>query len=77
MKYNNDKSRDYTNPNLPSGEGAQLPIETSALGLGPAGRHPPYSTVALFYQQWNYLLRVLLPVISGSQCWMDHCPYYI
>jgi hypothetical protein len=36
VKYNNDKSRDYTNPNLPSGEGApSLPVDTgAALGLG-------------------------------------------
>ena len=34
VKYNNDKSRDYTNPSLPSGDGApQMPMD-SALGFG-------------------------------------------
>ncbi len=35
VKYNNDKSRDYTNPNLPSGEG--MPLDPTAAmhpGLG-------------------------------------------
>jgi len=34
VKYNNDKSRDYTNPNLPSGEGT-LPMD-AALSYGAA-----------------------------------------
>lgn len=33
VKYNNDKSRDYTNPNLPTGEGG----DQLALGGGLAG----------------------------------------
>ncbi len=36
VKYNNDKSRDYTNPNLPSGDGT-LPVDHHALGFGGMG----------------------------------------
>ncbi len=38
VKYNNDKSRDYTNPNLPSGDG--VPIDPSGIG-GFGGTHAP------------------------------------
>ncbi|CAH1774321.1 unnamed protein product [Owenia fusiformis] len=38
VKYNNDKSRDYTNPNLPTGEGMQFDAQTAAcIGGGAAG----------------------------------------
>lgn len=40
VKYNNDKSRDYTNPNLPSGEGQPAAVavdQSAALGLSAAG----------------------------------------
>jgi polypyrimidine tract-binding protein 1 len=31
VKYNNDKSRDYTNPTLPSGDGDHLPLSGELL----------------------------------------------
>lgn len=31
VKYNNDKSRDYTNPSLPSGDGDHLPLGAADL----------------------------------------------
>jgi hypothetical protein len=35
VKYNNDKSRDYTNPNLPSGDGQPaVPMEQQGAALG-------------------------------------------
>ena len=38
MKYNNDKSRDYTNPSLPSGDGTPgMPMDQ--LGFGGAGKN--------------------------------------
>lgn len=36
VKYNNDKSRDYTNPHLPTGD-AQVPVEAAA-GMGFGGK---------------------------------------
>jgi len=37
VKYNNDKSRDYTNPSLPSGDGGpQMPMD-SGMGFGAGG----------------------------------------
>ncbi|CAH1774322.1 unnamed protein product [Owenia fusiformis] len=39
VKYNNDKSRDYTNPNLPTGEGMQFDAQTAAC----IGGAPPTS----------------------------------
>lgn len=34
VKYNNDKSRDFTNPTLPAGDEGQLPPLAGALGNG-------------------------------------------
>ncbi|KAK2157505.1 hypothetical protein LSH36_190g05025 [Paralvinella palmiformis] len=41
VKYNNDKSRDYTNPTLPSGDGSPVAMDPTALGLS-AGRGQHY-----------------------------------
>ena len=41
VKYNNDKSRDYTNPTLPSGDGSPVTMDPTALGLS-AGRGHQY-----------------------------------
>ena len=43
VKYNNDKSRDYTNPSLPTGDGAgpgmhALQLDPALAGYSPAGR---------------------------------------
>ena len=43
VKYNNDKSRDYTNPSLPTGDGAgpgmhALHLDPALAGYNPAGR---------------------------------------
>jgi hnRNP-L/PTB/hephaestus splicing factor len=48
VKYNNDKSRDYTNPNLPTGDAA-VPVE-AALGFGgaPGVLTSPFATVPGF-----------------------------
>ena len=34
VKYNNDKSRDYTNPNLPTGDNALALEQAFTLGAG-------------------------------------------
>ena len=39
VKYNNDKSRDYTNPNLPSGDG--MPLDAAGLGGFGGTKHKP------------------------------------
>ncbi|ELU04990.1 hypothetical protein CAPTEDRAFT_200421 [Capitella teleta] len=56
VKYNNDKSRDYTNPNLPSGDGQPaMPVDAqgagsmglSAAGLGAFQAAVPFSLAGL------------------------------
>ena len=43
MKFNNDKSRDYTNPNLPTGEGSMdQGMNMSGMGLGQMSQQGEY-----------------------------------
>lgn len=64
VKYNNDKSRDYTRPDLPTGDGETTNKDHSLLGgwVGGASRHPVLHDTLLHFLSF-FLLPVVCPVV--------------
>ena len=62
VKYNNDKSRDYTNPNLPTGD---TPLDMHGGGGGGANS-TALATTAAFANAGKYVGYVALRYGSGS-----------
>ena len=57
VKYNNDKSRDYTNPTLPTGD-TQVPVDAGGMGFGGMHAHNPYG---IYTQMMHAVTRVYVP----------------
>ena len=71
VKYNNDKSRDYTNPNLPSGDG--MPLDAASLGGfgGTQNIVPTPSPVIDLHSNNNSICKVVQVLIHTEETSCD------
>lgn len=71
VKYNNDKSRDYTNPTLPSGDGDHLPLSgellpSLLLAARPALARDRLTGLCLYSSKFQRLLIEVCQIYAGS-----------